>query len=156
RAVRPDLQDGRGLRRSAGEAYRHRPGDRPSQARPRQGGGPGGDAEPHAVGDPSGDAGARRAYGRDPARIRLQRQGHRRVARQRRDLKTMRSEQMISPSERMIAEKDGAIGWMIFNNPERRNALSLDMWQAIPAILDHFDRDPEVRVVVLKGAGDKA
>lgn len=63
---------------------------------------------------------------------------------------------MISPSERMIAEKDGAIGWMIFNNPERRNAISLDMWQAMPAILDHFDRDPAIRVVVLKGAGDKA
>ena len=63
---------------------------------------------------------------------------------------------MMSPSERMIAEKDGAIGWMIFNNPERRNAISLDMWQAMPAILDHFDRDPAIRVVVLKGAGDKA
>ena len=49
---------------------------------------------------------------------------------------------MISPSERMIAEKDGAIGWMIFNNPERRNALSLDMWQAMPVILEHFERDP--------------
>jgi enoyl-CoA hydratase len=63
---------------------------------------------------------------------------------------------MISPSERMIAQKDGAIGWMIFNNPERRNALSLDMWQAMPTILEHFERDPDVRVVVLKGAGDKA
>jgi enoyl-CoA hydratase len=63
---------------------------------------------------------------------------------------------MISPTERMIAEKDGAIGWMIFNNPDRRNAVSLDMWQAMPVILDHFDRDPEVRVIVLKGAGDKA
>ena len=63
---------------------------------------------------------------------------------------------MMSPSERMIAEKDGAIGWMIFNNPERRNALSLDMWQAMPVILDQFERDAEVRVVVLKGAGDKA
>jgi enoyl-CoA hydratase len=63
---------------------------------------------------------------------------------------------MISPSERMIAEKDGAIGWMIFNNPERRNALSLDMWQAMPVILDEFERDPAIRVVVLKGAGDKA
>ena len=63
---------------------------------------------------------------------------------------------MISPTERMIAEKDGAIGWMIFNNPERRNALSMDMWQAMPVILDHFERDPDVRVIVLKGAGDKA
>jgi enoyl-CoA hydratase len=63
---------------------------------------------------------------------------------------------MISPTERMIAETDGAIGWMMFNNPARRNALSLDMWQAMPIILDHFERDPDVRVIVLRGAGDKA
>ena len=63
---------------------------------------------------------------------------------------------MISPTERMIAEIDGAIGWMVFNNPARRNALSLDMWQAMPVILSHFERDPDVRVIVLKGAGDKA
>ncbi|HEX7966818.1 MAG TPA: enoyl-CoA hydratase [Stellaceae bacterium] len=63
---------------------------------------------------------------------------------------------MISPTERMIAETDGAIGWMVFNNPTRRNAISLDMWQAVPAILDHFERDPDVRVVIVKGAGDKA
>jgi len=63
---------------------------------------------------------------------------------------------MISPSERMIAQKDGAIGWIMFNNPERRNAISLDMWQAVPPILDEYDRDDAIRVVVLKGAGDKA
>src|SRR5216683_998268 len=63
---------------------------------------------------------------------------------------------MISPTERMIAESDGAIGWMTFNNPPRHNALSLDMWQAMPVILDHFARDPDVRVIVLRGAGDKA
>jgi enoyl-CoA hydratase len=63
---------------------------------------------------------------------------------------------MISPSERMIAEKDGVIGWMSFNNPARRNAISLDMWEAIPAILDTFEADPDIRVIVLRGAGDKA
>jgi len=63
---------------------------------------------------------------------------------------------MISPTERMIAEKDGAIGWMMFNNPERRNALSLDMWQAIPVILEDFERDPAIRVIVLRGQGEKA
>src|SRR5260370_9780709 len=63
---------------------------------------------------------------------------------------------MISPTERMIAETDGAIGWMMFNNPARQNALSLDMWQAMPVILDHFERDPDDRVIGLRGAGDKA
>ena len=35
-------------------------------------------------------------------------------------------------TDKMIAEKQGGIGWMIFNNPERRNALSLEMQEAIP------------------------
>jgi enoyl-CoA hydratase/carnithine racemase len=59
-------------------------------------------------------------------------------------------------TERLIGRKDGAIGWLIFNNPERRNAVSLDMWEAIPQVLGEFAGDGEVRVVVLTGAGDKA
>ncbi|HZZ90905.1 MAG TPA: enoyl-CoA hydratase [Caulobacteraceae bacterium] len=58
--------------------------------------------------------------------------------------------------ERLIGRKEGAIGWMIFNNPGRRNAVSLDMWAAIPDVLAAFEADPEVRVVVFVGAGDKA
>jgi enoyl-CoA hydratase/carnithine racemase len=60
------------------------------------------------------------------------------------------------PTNRMIGRVDGPIGWMIFNNPDRRNAVSSDMWAAIPLIMDHFEADPEVRVIVLRGAGDKA
>ena len=56
----------------------------------------------------------------------------------------------------MIAEIEGSIGWMTFNKPARRNAVSLDMWEAIPEILDRFESDPAVRVIVLKGAGDQA
>jgi enoyl-CoA hydratase/carnithine racemase len=59
-------------------------------------------------------------------------------------------------SERIIAKKDGATGWLIFNNPERRNAVSLDMWEAIPKVLEDFARDGAIRLVVLTGAGDKA
>jgi len=59
-------------------------------------------------------------------------------------------------TENMVAEIDGPIGWMTFNKPARRNAVSLDMWEAIPAILDRFESDPRVRVIVLKGAGDQA
>lgn len=61
-----------------------------------------------------------------------------------------------SPTERMIAQKEGSIGWMVFNNPERRNAVSVEMWEAIPVILDQMEKDPEIRIAVLKGAGDKA
>ncbi|MFI4987073.1 MAG: enoyl-CoA hydratase [Alphaproteobacteria bacterium] len=62
----------------------------------------------------------------------------------------------MSPTERMIVETDGAIGWMVFNNPARRNAISQDMWEAMPPIIEHFEKDPAVRVIVLKGADDKA
>jgi len=56
----------------------------------------------------------------------------------------------------MIARKDGAVGWLTFNNPERRNAVSVDMWEAIPRVFAAFQADAEVRVIVLTGAGDKA
>jgi enoyl-CoA hydratase/carnithine racemase len=59
-------------------------------------------------------------------------------------------------TERLIERKEGALGWLIFNNPERRNAVSLDMWEAIPGALAKFEADPDVRVIVLTGAGDKA
>jgi|HubBroStandDraft_1064217.scaffolds.fasta_scaffold10660_3 enoyl-CoA hydratase len=59
-------------------------------------------------------------------------------------------------SPHMLAEVEGSIGWMTFNKPERRNAVSLDMWEAMPEILEEFENDPAVRVIVLKGAGDKA
>ncbi|WP_119421133.1 enoyl-CoA hydratase [Desertibaculum subflavum] len=63
---------------------------------------------------------------------------------------------MDTGTTRMIARKEGAVGWMIFNNPERHNAVSYDMWLAVPKILDAYAADPEVRCVVLEGAGDKA
>ena len=59
-------------------------------------------------------------------------------------------------TERIIARKEGAVGWLIFNNPERRNAVSVDMWEAIPEVLAQYEADPQVRVIVLAGAGDKA
>ena len=59
-------------------------------------------------------------------------------------------------TEKMIAEADGAIGWLTFNNPARRNAVSMEMWRAVPEILDRFDADPAIGVIVLRGAGDKA
>ena len=41
-------------------------------------------------------------------------------------------------TEKLIARKDGAIGWVIFNNPERHNATSYEMWQALPVVLDQY------------------
>ena len=59
-------------------------------------------------------------------------------------------------TDRILARKEGAVGWLVFNNPERRNAVSLEMWQAIAAALDDFSADGAIRAVVLAGAGDKA
>ena len=63
---------------------------------------------------------------------------------------------MKTSTERMIARKDGAVGWMLFNNPARHNAVSFDMWKAVPEILDEFEKDDAIRVAVLAGAGGKA
>jgi enoyl-CoA hydratase/carnithine racemase len=57
---------------------------------------------------------------------------------------------------KMIAHKEGGIGWMIFNQPEKHNAVSLEMWAAVPKIIAAFEADPEVRAIVLAGAGKRA
>src|SRR4029078_8529915 len=58
-------------------------------------------------------------------------------------------------TDRLLGKKDGAIGWVVFNNPARRNAVSLDMWEAMPRVLGDFVADPQIRAIVLTGAGDK-
>jgi enoyl-CoA hydratase len=52
-------------------------------------------------------------------------------------------------------DEDG-IGWLTFNNPARRNALSLEMWEGIGDAFEALDADTSVRVVVMRGAGGKA
>jgi enoyl-CoA hydratase/carnithine racemase len=59
-------------------------------------------------------------------------------------------------TDKMAAHKDGAIGWITFDNPARRNAVSLEMWQALADIVADYAADEAIRVIVLKGAGDKA
>jgi enoyl-CoA hydratase len=59
-------------------------------------------------------------------------------------------------TDRLLAEKKGGIGWITFNNPARHNAVSFEMWLKLPVVLAEFAADPEVRVIVLKGAGEKA
>jgi enoyl-CoA hydratase/carnithine racemase len=56
----------------------------------------------------------------------------------------------------VLAGRRGSVGWITFNRPERHNALSVAMWEAIPHALDRLENDPETRVVVLRGAGGKA
>jgi enoyl-CoA hydratase/carnithine racemase len=62
----------------------------------------------------------------------------------------------MTETDKMLSRREGAVGYVIFNNPERRNAVSLDMWEAATRMLEDFARDREVRVVVVTGAGGKA
>jgi enoyl-CoA hydratase len=57
---------------------------------------------------------------------------------------------------KMLAEIDDGVGLITFNQPHKRNAMSVDMWDGLAQILDAFERDDGVRVVVLTGAGPKA
>ena len=59
-------------------------------------------------------------------------------------------------TDKMLSRKDGGVGYVVFNNPERHNAVSLEMWAATRSILDDFRSDDAVRVVVLTGNGGKA
>ena len=56
----------------------------------------------------------------------------------------------------MLAEVADGVGWMTFNNPDRRNAMKMEMNRAITEIMSSFQADEAVRVVVMQGAGDKA
>lgn len=59
-------------------------------------------------------------------------------------------------TDRIVAHVDGAIGWIVFNNPARRNAMSHAMWLGLSAAAQALETDPQVRVVILRGAGGKA
>ena len=59
-------------------------------------------------------------------------------------------------TDKMLADIDGGIGWVTFNHPARPNAISLEMWDGLATILETFQADDAVRVVVLKGAGEQA
>ena len=59
-------------------------------------------------------------------------------------------------TDKMIADKDGAIGWITFNNPARHNAVSMSMWEGLFEIVQDYAGDPDIRVIVVKGAGEKA
>jgi enoyl-CoA hydratase len=59
-------------------------------------------------------------------------------------------------SGRVIEERRENVGWIVFDHAERRNAMTAEMWDAIPPIVQAFDEDPEIRVVVMRGAGEKA
>ena len=59
-------------------------------------------------------------------------------------------------TDKILMEKENGIGRVIFNNPERHNAVSLEMWEGVHAALEDLKNDDDVRVVVVTGAGGKS
>lgn len=50
----------------------------------------------------------------------------------------------------------GSTGWLVLNRPERRNSLNAEMWAAIPPLMKSLDANPDVRTIVIRGAGAEA
>jgi enoyl-CoA hydratase/carnithine racemase len=63
---------------------------------------------------------------------------------------------MTASSDKILVEKSNGIGRFIFNQPQKHNAISFEMWQGISHAMNDFAADDSVRVVVLSGAGEKA
>jgi enoyl-CoA hydratase/carnithine racemase len=61
-----------------------------------------------------------------------------------------------SPSERVQAWTEASTLHIRFNHPAKHNALSVDMWQAVPPLLAQAEQDDAIRLVVFSGAGEKA
>jgi enoyl-CoA hydratase len=57
---------------------------------------------------------------------------------------------------KILQSSTDAIGVITFNSPEKRNAMSLEMWEGFGNALIELRDDPGTRVVILRGAGDKA
>lgn len=57
---------------------------------------------------------------------------------------------------RIKSVREGELGWIIFDHPERRNAISANMWSELAEAVDAFGMDAAVRVVIMRGEGDQA
>lgn len=61
-----------------------------------------------------------------------------------------------STTDHLLLERDGRAVFLTFNRPDARNAMTFEMYERLHDLCEELDRDPEVRVLVLRGAGDKA
>lgn len=59
-------------------------------------------------------------------------------------------------SGEVLIERDGPVARMVFDHQERRNAITVDMWRAIPGVVRELQDDRSIRVVVMRGAGSEA
>src|SRR5262245_21360821 len=71
-------------------------------------------------------------------------------------LDTPKTSQKSHADGKILQDLTDGVGVITFNNPEKRNAMSLEMWEGLGSALTELRDDPDVRVVILAGAGDKA
>jgi enoyl-CoA hydratase/carnithine racemase len=57
---------------------------------------------------------------------------------------------------RVSSEVEGRIGWIAFDHPERRNALTPGMWVGLAEAARRLATDERVRVAIMRGAGGDA
>ena len=57
-------------------------------------------------------------------------------------------------SDDLLVERDGPLAFIIFNRPKVRNALTFEMWDRLPKVLDELATDGRTRVAVFRGAGE--
>lgn len=62
----------------------------------------------------------------------------------------------MSLSEELVLERSGPVATLLLNRPHRHNALTLNMFQLLPAFIEQVNADPAIRVLVVRGAGDRA
>lgn len=60
------------------------------------------------------------------------------------------------PRQHLRLDIEGRIAWLTFNRPESRNAMTFEMYERLHDLCERLDADPAIRVLVLRGAGDKA
>ncbi len=58
--------------------------------------------------------------------------------------------------KKLYGRREGHVGHVVFNNPAKLNAVSLDMWDGLIEIMQGYEKDPEIRCVVVSGEGGKA
>ena len=59
-------------------------------------------------------------------------------------------------SDHLLVERQGAVATVVLNKPQSHNAISIVMYRDLPGIMADLDADPDVKVIVLRGAGEKS
>jgi len=54
---------------------------------------------------------------------------------------------------RLRVEREGPVGRLVLDNPERRNAIGAEMWRAMPKAIAEFHADSSIRCIVIRGEG---